>query len=55
MPSAWVVPSPGSVEAAAAEPVCDVDGWQLHLPVPYHDGGDDVCETSASSHGDQGW
>lgn len=37
--------SPGALEAAASQLVCAVDGWQLHLPVPHHDGGDDAHET----------
>ncbi len=36
---------PGAVEAAPAQPPGAVDGRELHLPLPHHDGGDDVLPT----------
>lgn len=42
-----VEPCSGSMEAAAFEPVCVVDGRQLHLSVPHHDGRHDAHEASA--------
>ena len=49
----WLDHSPGAVEAAATEPVCDVDGRQLYLSVPHHDGGYDVRETGTGTVWDQ--
>ncbi len=51
----WLVCGTGSVETAAPQPVHHVDGRQHHLSIPHHDGGHDVCEASAGSHGHQGW
>ena len=42
---AGVVDSSGPLETAATQCLCDVDGRQHHLPVPYHDGGDDAHQT----------
>lgn len=39
---------PGAMEAAASEPVGAVDGRQHYFLVPYHDGGHDTMEVTAS-------
>ena len=44
--SAWLEHSPGSLEVAASEPLCSLDGREYHLPLPHHDGRDDASETS---------
>ena len=41
-----LVSRPGAMETAASEPVCAVDGGQLHLSLPHHDGWHDAHETS---------
>ena len=39
--------SPGAAQAGAHEPLHHVDGWQLYLYIPHHDGGHDVHAPSA--------
>ena len=49
LPPAWLEYSPGSLETAASEFICAVDGWKHYLPVPHHDGGDDAGQTCADT------
>ena len=35
----------GAMETATYESVCDVDGRELSLHIPHHDGRDDVLQT----------
>ena len=37
-----------SLEAAANESLCHVDGGKLCINIPYYDGGNDVLQTCAS-------
>lgn len=45
----------GAMETASPQPPGIVDGWELHLPLPYHDGGDDGLQASAVALLLQGW
>ena len=47
--TAWLEHSPGSLETAASQCVCSLDGWEHNLSLPHHDGRDDASETSADT------
>ena len=47
--AAGVVDSPRPLEAVTSQPLCALDGWQYHLPLPHHDGRHDVHQTCPDS------
>ena len=47
--AAGVVDSPWPLEAVTPQPLCTLDGWQYHLPLPHHDGRHDVHSTCPDS------